>query len=79
VIGEVQPGGLIGKHAKDSKNRLFVISHKSKDERTTSLRATARWLLVISLVLFAVAAALLAWGATKGAAKTASALILRSA
>jgi len=65
VIGEVQPGGLIGKHAKDSKNRLFVISHKSKDERTTSLRATARWLLVISLVLFAVAAALLAWGATK--------------
>jgi len=40
VIGEVQPGGLIGKHAKDSKNRLFVISHKSKDERTKSLSST---------------------------------------
>ena len=42
VIGEVQPGGLIGKHAKDSKNRLFVISHKSKDERTKDLSSKAR-------------------------------------
>jgi len=82
VIGEVQPGGLIGKHAKDSKNRLFVISHKSKDERTKSLSSTARWLLVISIVLFAVAAGLLVWGATTGPAKSAllnSILILRAA
>lgn len=82
VIGEVQPGGLIGKHAKASKNRLFVISHKSKGERTKSLSSTARWLLVISLVLFAIAAGLLAWGATKGTATAAllnSTLILRPA
>jgi phosphate/sulfate permease len=72
VIGEVQPGGLIGKHAKDSKNRLFVISHKSKDERTKDLSSKARWLLIISIVLFAVAAGLLAWGAAMGSGKTAA-------
>jgi hypothetical protein len=82
VIGEVQPGGLIGKHAKDSKNRLFVISHKSKDERTKDLSSKARWLLIVSLALFALAAGLLVWGGAKGPGKTAllnSALILRSA
>jgi len=78
VIGEVQPGGLIGKHAKDSKNRLFVISHKSKDERTKDLSSKARWLLIISVVLFALAAGLLVVGATKGS-KTAAAGITRLA
>jgi len=29
-LGEVQQGGLIGKPAKGSKNKLFVISHKSR-------------------------------------------------
>jgi hypothetical protein len=79
VIGEVQPGGLIGKHAKDSKNRLFVISHKSKDERTKDLSSKARWLLIISVALFAVAAGLLVWGAAKGPGKTAAAGITRLA
>jgi len=51
VLGEVQQGGLIGKPAKGSKNKLFVISHKSKEERTTSLTKKARWLLIF-LVLF---------------------------
>jgi hypothetical protein len=72
VIGEVQPGGLIGKHAKDSHNRLFVISHKSKDERTKDLSTKARWLLIISVALFVAAAALLAWGAARGPAKAAA-------
>jgi hypothetical protein len=79
VIGEVQPGGLIGKHAKDSKNRLFVISHKSKDERTKDLSSKWRWLLIISVVLFAVAAGLLVWGAATGSGKTAAAGITRLA
>jgi hypothetical protein len=79
VIGEVQPGGLIGKHAKGSKNKLFVISHKSKDERTKSLTSTTRWLLIISVVLFAAAAGLLAWGAAKGSEKTAAAGVTRLA
>ena len=46
VLGEVQQGGLIGKPAKGSKNKIFVISHKSKEERTTSLTKKARWLLI---------------------------------
>jgi hypothetical protein len=79
VIGEVQPGGLIGKHAKGSKNKLFVISHKSKDERTKSLTSTTRWLLIISVVLFAVAGGLLVWGAAKGPEKTAAASVTRLA
>ena len=79
VIGEVQPGGLIGKHAKDSKNRLFVISHKSKDERTKDLSSKSRWLLIISVVLFAVAAGLLVWGTAKGPGKAAAAGITRLA
>ena len=77
VIGEVQPGGLIGKHAKGSKNKLFVISHKSKDERTKSLTSTTRWLLIISVVLFAAAAGLLAWAASKGPAKAASTALMQ--
>ena len=64
---------------KDSKNRLFVISHKSKDERTKDLSSKARWLLIISVVLFAVAAGLLAWGGAKGSGTTAAAAVTRLA
>ena len=45
VLGEVQQGGLIGKPASGSKNKTFVISHKSEEERTKSLTSTTRWLL----------------------------------
>ena len=61
VLGEVQQGGLIGKPAKGSKNKIFVISHKSKEERTTSLTKTARWLLIFVSLSLAVAAGLLIW------------------
>ena len=44
VLGEVQQGGLIGKPASGSKNKTFVISHKSEEERTRSLTSTTRWL-----------------------------------
>ena len=75
VIGEVQPGGLIGKHGKGSKNKLFVISHKSKDERTKDLSSKARWLLIIALALFALTAGLLAWAVAKGPAPAKAAAI----
>ena len=52
-VSMFEMAGLIGKHAKESKNRLFVISHKSKDERASDLSSKARWLLIISVALFA--------------------------
>jgi hypothetical protein len=61
VLGEVRQGGLIGKPAAGSKNKIFVISHKSEEERIRSLTSTTRWLLAIAIVLFAVAAGLLVW------------------
>lgn len=58
VLGEVQHGGLIGKPANGSKSKTFVISHKSEEERTKSLTSTARWLLVIAILLFVLAVGL---------------------
>jgi len=72
VLGEVQQGGLVGKPAKGSHNKIFVISHKSKDERTTSLTKTARWLLIFIVLCFVAAAALLAWSVAKGEEKKAA-------
>ena len=66
VLGEVQQGGLIGKPVAGSKNKTFVISHKSEEERTKSLASTARWLLVIGIVLLALAVGLAALGVKVG-------------
>src|SRR5436305_11830072 len=52
VLGDVQQGGLIGKPGKGSHNKIFVISHKSKEERTTSLTNTPRWLLIFISLFF---------------------------
>jgi len=38
--------------------RVFVVSQKSEEERTGSLRTTMLWLLVGATVLFAIAAVL---------------------
>jgi hypothetical protein len=70
VLGEVQQGGLIGKPVDGSKNKVFVISHKSEEERTKSLTKTTRWLLAIAIVLFVVAAGLAALGIKEGPQKT---------
>jgi hypothetical protein len=81
VLGEVQQGGLIGKPAAGSKNKIFVISHKSEEERVKSLTATTRWLLVFAILAFAIAAGLLVWAAKEGQKPKAAAspsLILRS-
>jgi hypothetical protein len=67
VLGEVQQGGLIGKPASGSKNKTFVISHKSEEERTKSLTTTMRWLLAIGIVLLMVAAGLAIAGIKVGA------------
>lgn len=62
LLGEVQQGGLIGKPATGSANKLFVISHKSEEQRVKDLNRTALWLMIFIVLLFAVAAALLVWG-----------------
>jgi hypothetical protein len=58
VLGEVQEGGLVGKPGNGSKNKTFIISHKSEEERTKSLSSTSRWLLVIAIILLVLAAGL---------------------
>jgi len=63
VLGEVLQGGLIGKPPKGSANKLFVISHKSEEQRVKDLNRTALWLMIFIVLLFAIAAALLVWGA----------------
>ena len=67
VLGEVQPGGLIGKPAKDSSNTLFVISHKSEEQRVKDLNRTAWWLMIVIGPLFALAVVLFVWAVMKGA------------
>jgi len=66
VLGEVQPGGLIGKPAAGSKNKIFVISHKSEEERVKSLTSTARWILAFAILAFAIAAGMLVWSIKEG-------------
>lgn len=73
VLGAVQQGGLIGKPAKGSRNKLFVISHKSKEERTNSLTKTAHWLIIFIVLFLGAAAVLLAWSVVKGPDKSAQA------
>ena len=66
VLGEVREGGLIGKPASGSKNKTFVISHKSEEERTKSLTSTTRWLLAIGIVLLVLAVVLAGFGIKAG-------------
>lgn len=71
VLGEVQPGGLIGKPVAGSKNKIFVISHKSAEERTKSLTSTARWILIFAILAFAIAAGMVVWSIKEGPSKSA--------
>jgi hypothetical protein len=59
VLGEVRPGGVIGKPAPGSPNKTFVISYKTEEQRTTSNTGTGAWLLVGSLACFVFAAGFL--------------------
>ena len=67
LLGEVLQGGLIGKPASGSKNKAFVISHKSEEERTKSLTSTTRWLLAIGIILLVLAAGLAGFAVKVGA------------
>lgn len=66
LLGEVREGGLIGKPASGSKNKTFVISHKSEEERTRSLTSTTRWLMVIGIILLVLAVGLAYFGVKVG-------------
>jgi E3 ubiquitin ligase len=79
VLGEVQPGGLIGKPGTGSKNKIFVVSHKSEEERTKSLTATTRWLFAFAILCFAIAAGMLVWSISEGQKPKAAGLILPAA
>ena len=56
-----------------------MISHKSKEERTTSLTKTARWLLIFIVLCFGLAAGLMAWSVAKGEEKKAAYLATQPA
>jgi hypothetical protein len=56
LLGEIQPGGSIGTPAKGSRNRKFVISTKSEEERTKDLGSTMTWLFWIMVILLIAAA-----------------------
>src|SRR6266508_2061784 len=58
VLGEVAADHGIGKPAANSKNRVFVVSTKSEEERSKSLGSSMTWILVFAVLCFAAAAAL---------------------
>jgi len=58
VLGEVTAGKAIGKPASGSKNRVFVVSTKSEEERSKDLGSTMTWQLVVGVLLAVVAAVL---------------------
>src|SRR5262249_22787936 len=67
VLGEVAADHGIGKPAAHSKNRVFVVSTKSKEERSKSLGSSMTWLLVFAVLSFAAAAALAIFALKAGA------------
>jgi hypothetical protein len=62
----VKPGGTIGKPAKGSANKTFVISHKSEEERAKDIGSTMTLVFWLAIVLFAAAAGVLVWAFIKG-------------
>jgi hypothetical protein len=68
LIGEVRPGGTIGKPAKGSPNKTFVISHKSGEERVKDIGTSMTMVFWLAIALFAAAVATLVWAYSKGPA-----------
>lgn len=68
VLGEVGADHALGKPAAHSTNRVFVVSTKSKDERSKSLGSSTTWLMVFALLFFAAAAALAIFALKAGSA-----------
>ena len=66
LLGEVKPGGTIGKPAKGSANKTFVISHKSEEERAKEIGSTMTMVFWVAIALFAAAVGVLVWAIKKG-------------
>jgi hypothetical protein len=64
VLGEVQADRSIGRPAEGSRNKVYVVSQKSEEQRSRDLTRTMLWLLVGAIVLFLMAAALGYFAAT---------------
>jgi hypothetical protein len=62
----VKPGGTIGKPAKGSANKTFVISHKSEEERAKEIGSTMTMVFWVAIALFAAAVGVLVWAIKKG-------------
>jgi len=65
VLAEVRQGGMLGKPAAGSTNKHFVISHKSEEERTKSLKWTRIWLLLGAIIFLAIGLVLIPIGFSK--------------
>jgi len=61
VMGEVQADRSIGKPVEGSKNRVFVVSRKSEEERSKDLTRSMLWFLIGAIVLLVAAAGLGYW------------------
>lgn len=56
ILGTVQDDRTVG--AAPSKKNPFVITHKSEEERSKSLKSTRLWVLIIAIVCFAISVGL---------------------
>jgi hypothetical protein len=63
VLGEVQADRSIGQPVSGSKNKVFVVSQKSEEQRDKDLGRSMVWLLAVSVILAALGVGLLAWAA----------------
>jgi hypothetical protein len=63
VLGEVQADRSVGRPVTGSKNKVFVVSQKSEEQRAKDLGRAMVWLLVIATVLAILGAGLLIWAA----------------
>jgi hypothetical protein len=66
VLGEVAADHGIGKPGANSKNRVFVVSTKSEEERSKSLGSSMTWIMVFAVLCFTAAAALAFFAAKAG-------------
>lgn len=70
VLATVREGGLLGKAAEGATNTTFVISHKSEEERTKSLKWTRIWMLLGAILFFVVGVVMLGVGLGKSKMST---------